>query len=100
MLSQWSDKWSFTTSLGSAVVAPTLRSPRAGAGSVMLAPVFQWTAIAGANGYELVVSTDSTLSNPLITRTGDYALETTAWRSDIELDYDTAYYWNIRHLLI
>ena len=94
--SPWSAKWSFTTSLGDSIIAPKLVSPEAGASSQELKPIFQWGAIAGADSYELLVSTDISFSSPIITKFGAYALATTAWRCDVNLDYDTTYYWKVR----
>jgi len=96
VLSPWSDKWSFTTSFGTEAYAPQLESPQAGATSVPVRPIFQWSAIAGADGYELVVSTEAAVDNPTILKTGTFALPTTAWQANIELDYDTTYYWKVR----
>ncbi|MFC1864369.1 hypothetical protein ACFLYG_00885, partial [Chloroflexota bacterium] len=96
VLSHWSAKWSFTTSLGSAVIASELDSPEAGAIGVRIKPVFQWSAIVGADSYELLVSTDSSFFNPIIVKIGDYALPATAWQSNISLDYSTTYYWKVR----
>ncbi len=96
VLSPWSAKWSFTTSLGTAVIAPELYSPKAGANGVPLKPVFQWSAIAEADNYELLVSTNASFSNPIIVKIDDYALPATAWQSDLSLDYDTTYYWKVR----
>jgi len=96
VLSPWSTKWSFTTSLGSEIVAPTLYTPEAGANGVPLKPIFQWSAIAGANSYELLVSTDASLGNLLITKDGADALTNTAWQCDLSLQYDTTYYWKVR----
>ncbi len=96
VLSHWSDKWSFTTSFGTEAYAPQLESPEAGAGGVPVKPIFQWSAVAGADGYELVVSTKSAVDNPTILKTGTFALPTTAWQANIELDYDTTYYWKVR----
>ena len=56
VLSPWSDKWSFTTALGTETVAPQLLSPEAGATGMPLKPLFQWGATAGAESYELMVS--------------------------------------------
>jgi hypothetical protein len=96
VLSPWSAKWSFTTSLGKAVVAPELKTPEAGATGVPLRPIFQWSAIAGAERYELVVSTEASLANPVIAKTGDAAVPATAWQIDVSLDYNTTYYWKVR----
>jgi photosystem II stability/assembly factor-like uncharacterized protein len=96
VLSPWSDKWSFTTSFGTEAYAPELDSPQAAASGVPIKPVFQWSAIAGADGYELVVSTDSAFGNPTILKTDTYALPNTAWRASIGLSYNTTYYWRVR----
>ena len=96
MLSPWSDKWSFTTALGYASIAPELLNPEAGASGIPLEPVFQWSDVAGADSYELVVSTDASLENPTILKVDDYALSSTAWQCNISLDYDTTYYWKVR----
>ena len=96
MLSPWSDKWSFTTALGYASIAPNLLNPEAGANGIPLKPVLQWSDVAGADSYELIVSTDVSLENPIILKVGDYALPSTAWQCNINLDYDTTYYWKVR----
>jgi hypothetical protein len=96
VLSPWSDKWSFTTSFGTEAYAPQPESPEAGATSVSLKPIFQWSAVAGADGYELVVSTEAAVDNPTILKTGTFALPNTAWQANIELDHDTTYYWKVR----
>jgi photosystem II stability/assembly factor-like uncharacterized protein len=99
VLSPWSDKWSFTTSIGSQALAPLLESPEAGASGVSLKPIFQWSAIAGADSYELVVSTKVELDNPTILKTDSYTLAGTAWQCNISLDYDTTYYWKVGNQL-
>jgi hypothetical protein len=96
VLSQWSAKWSFTTALGHTAFAPELLSPEAGTTEISLKPLFQWSAIAGAESYELIVSADLSLADPAIVKIGDYALPVTAWQSNINLDYDTTYYWKVR----
>jgi photosystem II stability/assembly factor-like uncharacterized protein len=96
VLSPWSDKWSFTTSFGTEAYAPELESPEAGATGVTVKPIFQWSAIAGAEGYELVVSTHAAVDNPTILKTGTFSLTNTAWQANVELDYDTTYYWKVR----
>jgi hypothetical protein len=95
-LSPWSEKWSFTTPMGTEAPAPRLESPPAGATGVPIEPIFQWSAIAGADSYELMVSTFATFDNPTILKTGDYALPATAWQCNISLNYDTTYYWKVR----
>ena len=88
--------WSFTTTLGSAALE--LMSPKAGANGVSLAPVFQWSAVSGAESYEMVVSTDSRFTDSVIHRRGALALPATAWQSDTELEYGETYFWKVRGL--
>jgi photosystem II stability/assembly factor-like uncharacterized protein len=96
VLSPWSEKWSFTTSLGGEATAPELESPAAGATGVSISPIFQWSAVAGADSYELVVSTRAAFDNPTILKTDEYALPSNAWQCNINLNYDTTYYWRVR----
>ena len=96
VLSPWSAKWSFTTSLSPTVITPELYSPKAGATGVVIKPVFQWSGLAGADSYELIVSTDPALANPTILKVETYALPGTAWQSNVSLNYGTAYYWKVR----
>jgi len=96
ILSPWSEKWSFTTSLGGEALAPILESPQAGASGVPINPIFQWSTIAGADSYELMVSTIATFDNPSILKTDSYALPTNAWQCNISLNYNTTYYWKVR----
>ena len=42
------------------------------------------------------MSTDASLLNPTVLKVGDYALATTAWQCNINLNYDTTYYWKVR----
>jgi hypothetical protein len=96
VLSPWSDKWSFTTSMGSETVAPKPYAPEAGATGVPTRPVFQWSAIADADRYELVLDTDSSSANPVIAKLDEQALPSTAWQCETELNYGTTYYWKVR----
>ena len=96
VMSRWSTVSSFSTGLGSTIVAPELLYPKAGAKEESLTPIFQWSAIAGANYYELVVSADYAFGNPTILKTGQYSLPSTAWQSNVNLDYSTTYYWRVR----
>jgi len=96
VLSPWSEKWYFSTSLATDTAALKLDIPVAGATGVSVRPLFQWQAVAGAESYELLVAQDAFFSQPVVTRVGTYALPTTAWQSDISLDYSTTYYWKVR----
>jgi photosystem II stability/assembly factor-like uncharacterized protein len=95
-LSPWSEKWSFCTPMGTEAPAPRLESPPAGATGVPIEPIFQWSAIDGADSYELMVSTIATFDNPTILKTDEYALPATAWQCNMSLNYDTTYYWKVR----
>jgi len=88
--------WSALTPLSYEVTAPQLQSPKAGASKVPLKPLGQWRAVAGADSYELLVSTNPSLANPTIIKTGVYALPSTAWQCNVSLNRDTTYYWKVR----
>lgn len=96
VLSPWSEKWSFITSLGSGPAAPRLLSPEAGARVTATRPLFQWDTVAGAETYELLVATDTSFSSPVIACIGENSLPATAWQSTVNLNHDTAYYWKVR----
>jgi photosystem II stability/assembly factor-like uncharacterized protein len=94
--SPWSKRWSFTTSPDMDTITLRLESPAAGASDVPVKPIFQWTAVASADAYELLVSTNDDFSSPVITKNDDGVISTNAWQCDVSLDYDTTYYWKIR----
>ncbi|HUV75176.1 MAG TPA: hypothetical protein VMW00_00825 [Dehalococcoidales bacterium] len=96
VLSPWSAKWSFATSLDTESVAIKLESPKAGATGVATKPLFQWSSVAGADAYELLLSADVNFANPSIIKTGTYALPSTAWQCNLSLNHDTTYYWKVR----
>ncbi|UCD08409.1 MAG: fibronectin type III domain-containing protein, partial [Dehalococcoidales bacterium] len=96
VFSPWSDTHSFTTTLGKIEVGPKLISPSAGAELVPLEPIFQWSAVAGAEKYELVVSTDVSFRNKVIEKTGRFALPATAWKSEEILEEGKTFYWKVR----
>ncbi len=96
VLSPWSEKRRFTTSLDTEAVALKLESPAASSSSVPVKPIFQWTAVAGADAYELLVSTSPDFASPVIIKEDDDALPTNAWQCDANLDHDTTYYWKVR----
>jgi photosystem II stability/assembly factor-like uncharacterized protein len=96
VLGPWSPKWSFITSLDTEIVTLKPEIPAAGAGEVPIKPVFQWTAIVGAEAYELLVAADADFNDPVIVKINDYSLPTNAWQCDVSLDYATTYYWKVR----
>ncbi|MCR4392875.1 MAG: hypothetical protein NUV31_00730 [Dehalococcoidales bacterium] len=92
----WSDKWSFSTLLTTELQAPKLTAPTAAAENVPLKPVFQWSAFAGAERYEIMVAADNSFTSPVVSRTGIDAIPSTAWKSDVSLEYGRTYYWKVR----
>jgi hypothetical protein len=95
VLSPWSERHTFNTVLGGEVITPKLTAPEVGA-TVPLKPVLQWGGIAGAKSYELLIATDYLFATPVVEKTGDNALPTTAWQCEMRLKADTTYYWKIR----
>jgi photosystem II stability/assembly factor-like uncharacterized protein len=95
-LSPWSEKRSFTTVMDTEPITFRPESPVPGATGVPVKPLFQWTAVVGAEAYELLVATDASMENPVIARTGEAALTGNAWQCDVALDYATTYYWKVR----
>jgi trimeric autotransporter adhesin len=92
----WSEKRAFTTCLDTEAVILQPESPSSGASDVPLNPVFRWTALVGAAGYELLADTDIDFTSPIIVRTGDFTLPTNTWRSDVTLENGVTYYWKVR----
>jgi photosystem II stability/assembly factor-like uncharacterized protein len=96
ILSPWSVMRSFTTILAGGNNALKPLSPEAGATSVPLRPVFQWRPVNGAEHYELLVSVDADFTELLIEKTDADALPATTWQCDVDLEYETTYYWKVR----
>jgi hypothetical protein len=89
--------WSFSTaSPPPAIGAPQLQAPSQGNVNAALKPLFQWSAVSGATGYELVVSPNQDFSNPVISKSGSQGLSSNSWTSDVSLAYSTLYYWQVR----
>jgi photosystem II stability/assembly factor-like uncharacterized protein len=95
-LSPWSEKRSFTTVMDTEPITLRPESPVPGAIDVPVKPVFQWTAVVGAEAYELLVATDAGMENPVIARTDENAVIGNVWQCDVTLDYATTYYWKVR----
>jgi len=93
--SPWSAVRSFTTLIGGANVAPALNVPQAGS-KTAVAPVFQWTPVAGADRYELIIATDTTFASPTVMRASATALTANAWQCETSLQYGTTYFWKVR----
>jgi len=74
---------------------PVLSVPAAGA-KTAVKPIFQWSTINSAEKYDLLVAADTAFSDIVIDKTGDNAVDTNAWESDILLKNDTTYYWKVK----
>ncbi|HEY40772.1 MAG TPA: hypothetical protein G4O18_02810 [Dehalococcoidia bacterium] len=96
VLSHWSVIRSFTTILAGGDNALKLLSPEVGAINVPLRPVFQWRAVTGAEHYELLVSSNGDFTELFIEKTDADALPATTWQCDVDLEYETTYYWKVR----
>jgi hypothetical protein len=101
LISPWSETFKFKTAIGAVSARPDLEAPWAGEEDVELMPTFEWSGIEWAVKYEFELATDPTtgtegyFTTPLKALTGANALVSTAWKSDITLQYDTRYYWHV-----
>lgn len=87
----WSETWSFTTvALPDQVV---LSSPTNTSADIQLQPELRWQTADEALSYELVVSANPDLSNPLMHPTG---LQVTTFQIPEDLAYEETYYWHVR----
>jgi hypothetical protein len=96
LLGPWSEIWSFTTSAEDGFDAPVLEMPQDGALDVSIRPLFCWSAVAGADGYELIVDDNTFFSSAEIENTAEDTLLDNIWQSDVSLLYATTYYWKVR----
>ncbi|MGD9143285.1 MAG: hypothetical protein PVG61_05515 [Dehalococcoidia bacterium] len=96
VLSPWSEKWSFTTAYDTVPINLELQSPAAGASDVSIKPLFQWKGTGGVDAYELVLGKNPDFSETVIAKENESALTSNAWQCEIDLDYDTAYFWKVR----
>ncbi len=86
----WTTGWSFTISPPG---VPTLILPANGATGVANPPTFQWSAVTGATGYQLQVSTSSGFGTTVIDQSG---ITATSYTSTSSLASGTQYYWRLR----
>ena len=88
----WSGASAFRTQVARPAVAPLLLAPENGAVGLDRTVVFEWSEVASALRYELVVSSDSTFDAADI-RQAD--LDVTSFMAE-ELEYATTYFWRVR----
>lgn len=86
--SDWSKTWMFKTGVGRV----TLTSPSLGATGVPLNGNLKWEAMPGAASYDLILSDQTDLSNPVYNET-DITTNQFAYSN---LDANTTYYWKVR----
>jgi hypothetical protein len=67
-------------------------TPASGATGVSVTPAFSWGASSGASTYSLVVSTNSSLTSPVINVTN---LTSTSYTPASALSNSTTYYWRV-----
>jgi Zn-dependent metalloprotease len=86
--SKWSPTWSFRTAL-----LPTGNlAPASGAIPDSLRPTFEWNESPGASAYNLIVSTYSNYSNPLVNVT----IKGTSFTPTKNLPANKKLYWRVR----
>jgi hypothetical protein len=104
LISPWSQTFKFKTVIGPSMQRPVLQAPLPGEMDVPLSPTFEWSGIEWAETYEyeLALSPTTTaggyFTEPLVALVSADALVSTAWKSDITLDYSTRYYWHVKAL--
>jgi hypothetical protein len=89
----------FSTKLG----VVEIKAPAYGKQDTILMPSFAWLSVPGATGYEFELGKNPDpdpwgyfLSDVLVRKTAEDALQATVWESTMELEYGTTYYWHVR----
>jgi hypothetical protein len=91
VLSRYSDNWKFTTALGTPAVVEAF-TPTKGATNVSVTPVLSWPSVAGATGYNFILSEDPDFEIIEYSVTEDYNFH----RITDALKYSSTYYWKVR----
>ncbi len=94
--SPWSATMYFTVKTGLPVVTehlgPILLKPSNGARCVSSSPAFSWSPVFGSTRYEFVLAKDAALTQ-VVARA---VMPATAYEYDGKLDWNTAYFWQVR----
>jgi hypothetical protein len=104
LISPWSQTFKFKTVIGPSMQRPLLQAPLPGEMDVPLSPTFEWSGIEWAETYEFELALSPTttaggyFTEPLVALVSADALVSTAWKCDIQLGYDTRYYWHVKAL--
>ena len=88
--SAWADAWSFTTRMD----APTLVAPADNSKAIKAPVQFEWTAVAGAEFYDLQISRMQDFS--VIFNSTTNISETSTTLNNLNLSPYTVYYWRVR----
>ncbi len=88
--------WSGTATFRTSVLPPTLSIPNDGATLENNRPIFQWSSVANATGYNLQVSQSSLFSSTLINVSVSYT--TTQYQPATALPSNVTLYWRVRTL--
>ncbi len=90
----WSEVWSFTITFPACTVpdAPMLSDPADGSSVGDLTPTFQWGAVMDATTYDIRVSKQPDVSNPVISDSS----ATPEYTAADALDDGSTYYWRVR----
>ncbi|WP_234572521.1 T9SS type A sorting domain-containing protein [Rhodohalobacter sp. 614A] len=89
----WSNTWNFTTILPPIPAQVNLISPADHINDIPLLPELVWEPAGQTENYELIVSTEPDLSNPVLHQTD---LHQTTFQLSKELVYNQVYYWQVR----
>jgi hypothetical protein len=99
--SDWSDVGIFVTeSEPTPTPTPKLDTPKLSdpksSSPCSIRPIFKWSSSEGAEKYELLASDNDSFSNLVINNSDLNACNTNVWECNINLEYDTSYYWKVR----
>jgi hypothetical protein len=80
--------------------APTLTAPSTGATAVSSTPTFSWTAVTGAAGYQILITTSPSMltTNPTATCSACVTTASTSYTPATALAANTLHYWQVQAL--
>ncbi|MCX7911690.1 MAG: hypothetical protein N2506_01810 [Dehalococcoidales bacterium] len=96
LLSPWSETRLFTTVMDTETIPISTQSPVSGASGISVRPVFRWTAVSGAESYEICLATSTEALDASGNATVFARVKGNIWQCSVSLDYATAYYWKVR----
>ena len=78
------------------LTTPVINAPTNGSVDVSLKPVFSWTAVTGATGYELELADNPNFVLPIASLTSGGSLIVPFHKAVVALDYSATYFWRVR----